>query len=127
MTSTAPTPRTPRLRIAAWSLAAALLAAPAIAMQFSREVAWTAGDFAAAALLLFGGLGVFELLARRVPATGRRLAIAALLLGAVLLVWINGAVGIIGDESNPANRIFPLIALAAVGIAALLAVRKPRG
>lgn len=104
-----------------WLTAAALLAAPAVAMQFTSDVVWTASDFALAAPLLFGGLALFELLAGRVAGRSRRILIGALLLGAVLLVWVNGAVGIIGDEGNPANRVFPIVALVGVVIVALLA------
>lgn len=126
MTRTAPLPRRSPMRFAAWIAAAALLTAPAVAMQFTHEVAWTASDFAVAALLLFGGLGLFELFTRRAQGVGRRVAIAALLLGAVLLVWVNAAVGIIGNESDPANRIVPLIALAGVVAAGLLARGTPQ-
>ena len=124
MTPPAPTPRRLPLRRATWIAAAALLAAPAVAMRFTHEVVWTGADFAVAALLLFGGLALFELFARHVPGLGRRVAIAGLLLGAVLLVWINAAVGIVGDESNPANRIVPIIALVGVAAAAMLARRR---
>lgn len=121
MTPTAPSSRRFPLRLSAWLIAAALLAAPAVAMQFTHEVAWTAPDFSIAALLLFGGLTLVELFTRRIADRRRRTAIAALLLGAVLLVWVNGAVGIIGDEGNSANRVVPIVALVGVVIAALLA------
>src|SRR6476661_3343857 len=56
---------TRNLRLAGWSLAAALLALPAIAMQAGVEgVVWTASDFifAGAVFAIVGGL--FELTAR---------------------------------------------------------------
>lgn len=37
-----------------------------------------------------------------------------------LLLWINGAVGVVGDQSNPANRVFPgVVAVAGALIAGL--------
>ncbi|MEH3157614.1 MAG: hypothetical protein PGN08_01075 [Sphingomonas taxi] len=114
------------VRPAAWLTAAGLLLAPLVAMRFTSEVVWTAGDFACAALLLFGPLIAFEVLTRRTASLGHRIAIAATLGGAALLTWVNGAVGIIGDEANPANRIFVAIALAGVAAAVVLAMRAPR-
>ena len=42
------------LRMLMWATPTALLIAPAVAMQFTREVQWTAFDFVFAAVLLFG-------------------------------------------------------------------------
>lgn len=82
-------------RPAMWSVLAGLLLLPAAAMRFTPEVTWTASDFLFAALLL-GGLGVaVELVMRftRRPLTRATLAAGALL--AVLLVWAEGAVGLV--------------------------------
>jgi len=46
------------LRIIGWSLVGLILLAPLVAMQFTREVAWTASDFLFAGVLLIGGGGV---------------------------------------------------------------------
>lgn len=77
-----------------WSGIAAMLLLPAVAMQFTHQVAWGAEDFAAA-LLLLGGFGVAVEVAFRVTqhATGR-LAIAGGALLIVLLLWAEAAVGI---------------------------------
>ncbi len=105
-----------RLRIAVWAGAAAILTLPLVAMQFTREVRWTAADFAFAAVLLFGSLGAFELSTRRMQVPAFRVATALLLLGTFLLIWINAAVGIIGEEGNPANLMFAgVLGLGAVG------------
>lgn len=84
----------PSWRLALWGTIAGVLALPALAMQFTSEVNWGAEDFAAAALLLgLAGLGL-ELAARaRISRTGR-LAIAAGVLGLLLVVWTELAVGI---------------------------------
>lgn len=99
-------PHGSRWRIAAWSAAALVLLLPLVAMQFTDEVNWTVGDFAFAAALL-GGVGVaFELTARRTGDTAYRAAIGVALAAAFILVWMNGAVGIIGTEDNPANLMY---------------------
>ena len=95
-----------RLRIAGWSLAAALMALPLIAMQLTREVAWTASDFVFAGVML-GTVGLLiELTFRLSPDWAYRGGVAAALAGGFVTLWINGAVGIIGDESHPANMMF---------------------
>ena len=110
----------------AWGSAGALLLAPFAAMQVTDSVRWSLADFALAGALLGGaGLGL-ELAARR---TGSRVYWAGLglaLAGAVLLVWANGAVGLIGSEEHPANRLFA--GVLAVGLAgAVLARGRPEG
>lgn len=82
------------LRKAGWGLAAALLLAPALAMQVTEQVNWGAGDFLAAALLL-GAAGLGLELAARLPRRAR-LAAGAAVLVAMLLVWAELAVGLAG-------------------------------
>lgn len=77
-----------------WGTITVLLLTPAIAMQFTSEVAWGPGDFIVAAGLL-GLTGIGLELAARVPGSSfRRLAIAGAILGLLLIVWIELAVGI---------------------------------
>lgn len=84
----------PSWRIALWGTIAALLALPALAMQFTREVNWGPGDFLAAAILLgTTGLGL-ELSARAPLSRVGRVAGAATLVLALLAVWAELAVGI---------------------------------
>lgn len=93
-------------RATAWSIAAGLLLMPLLAMQFTDEVRWTAGDFLFAAVLI-GGTGLLlELVARRSGSRAYRIGAALALAAAFLLVWINGAVGIIGNEDNPLNLLY---------------------
>jgi len=105
-----------RLRVAAWSAAAGLLLLPAIAMQFTREVSWGPVDFLVAALLI-GGTGlVFELAIRARVSGAYRAGAAVALFTTFLTIWINLAVGMIGDEGNPLNLIFGgVIAVAVLG------------
>ena len=81
-------------RVAIWGAIALLLLLPLIAMRFTGEVRWNAADFAAAALLLVGAGGAFEALMHYTADTGRRVAIGAAIVFAVLLIWAQGAVGI---------------------------------
>ena len=82
------------VRLIGWSLVAAVLSAPLVAMQFTREVAWTASDFAFASVLLIGGGLLIELAVRRVVNRAVMTAICAAVVLAVLLIWTDGAVGI---------------------------------
>ena len=112
-------------RMTGWGIIAALIALPGVAMQFTREVNWTASDFVFAAVLL-GAVGLaFEMAVRASGNTAYR-AGAAIALGlSLLLLWANAAVGIAGSENNPVNLWFnlvPLVALAGA-IAARLRAR----
>ncbi|WP_240811604.1 hypothetical protein [Brevundimonas sp. M20] len=94
MTRTSDRAGVPLWRVGLWGGIAALLVLPLIAMQFTSEVAWTATDFLFAAILLVGAGALFELAAWKVRDLTGRLVLAAVLIGAVLLVWADGAVGI---------------------------------
>ncbi|NBB87032.1 MAG: hypothetical protein GVY12_12570 [Bacteroidetes bacterium] len=113
-------------RVVAWTVAALLLLLPLVAMQFTDEVHWTLGDFVVAGVLLFGALGVYEGTVRTTGEPAYRAAVGAALAGAFLLIWINGAVGIIGSEDHPANLMYGgVLALAVIGI--LIARFQPQG
>ena len=103
-------------RLGGWGLALGLLLLPAIAMQFTGEVQWTLSDFLVAAMMLaILGLGI-ELTVRVTRNSLYRAGAAVALLSGFLVIWINGAVGIIGNEDHPANLMFfGVIALAIAG------------
>jgi hypothetical protein len=110
-------------RVLGWGLAVALLAIPFVAMQFTREVNWTASDFVFAGVVI-GGCGLlFELLVRRSGRIAYRLGGAVAVLATFLLVWINAAAGIIGSEDNSANLMFLGVILVALAGAALARLR----
>ena len=73
-----------------------LLLAPLIGMQFSGEVKWGPFDFVIAAVLLLGTGLACEFVLRKVTGFGYRLAICAAILFALLVVWAELAVGLIG-------------------------------
>ncbi len=74
---------------------ALLLLVPLVAMQFTNEVAWGVGDFVAAAALLFGSGMAYALAARRARNTWHRVAVGALTLAVLAVVWAELAVGVI--------------------------------
>jgi hypothetical protein len=114
-----PRPPRGRWRIAAWAVAALLLLLPLAAMQVTDEVDWTAFDFVFMAALLGGvGLGL-ELAVRKTKNVACRMAACAALAAAFLLIWINGAVGIIGSEQEDANLLYGgVLGVALIGAAA---------
>ena len=73
-----------------------LLLIPFIAMQFTDEVNWSLFDFAIAGVLLLGTGLMCEFVMRKVKNVKYRIAICAALLTALLLIWIELAVGIFG-------------------------------
>ena len=105
---------------------ALILLVPLIAMQFSDEVAWSPFDFAFAGALLFGTGLAFELISRKSSTIAYRAAVGVALVTAMLLVWINLAVGIIGSEDNPANKLY-LGVLAILILGALIVRFQPQG
>lgn len=105
-------------RMAAWGAVIALiLAIPLVAMQFSRDVNWSPFDFAFAGGLMLAVAIVYEI-AARIGSAYYRGGVAAALAAAFLLVWISGAVGVIGNEDNAANLLFlGVLAVAVIGAA----------
>ncbi len=99
----------PLLRLIGWGCVAALLITPAIAMRFNPEVQWTAFDFLLAGAILIGAGLVCEVVVRASRDWSYRLGVLVTLATAILLFWINGAVGVIGSEDNPQNLWFGLV------------------
>lgn len=103
---------------------ALILLIPLAAMQFSDGWNWDLFDFIFAGVLLFGTGLAYELATRKGDTATYRTAVGVALATTFLLVWINGAVGIIGDD-NPANLMyFGVLAIGFIG--AIVARLKPR-
>lgn len=116
--------REPILRIALVTLF--LLLVPLLAMQFTDEVVWERADFAVAGVLLFGAGLTYEWIARKGGTAAYRAAIGVAVATALVLIWMNLAVGLIGSEDNPANLMYGgVLAVGLVG--AILARLRPRG
>jgi len=118
--------RARRWRIAAWTAAALILLVPLIAMQFTEEVDWDVADFAIFGALLLGSGVTYELAARKTGNIAYKIAVGIAILAAFLLFWINGAVGIIGNEDNDANLMYHGVVLIGL-IGAFVARFEPRG
>jgi hypothetical protein len=108
-----------RWRLAGWGIAGLVLLLPLAAMQFTNEVRWDWKDFVFAGVLIGTVGAAFELTVRRTGNWAARAGVAAALAAAFLIIWANGAVGMIGDEDNPYNLLFVgVIAVALLGAVA---------
>ncbi len=129
MTSTVQTPGPDWggiLRKLAWGGAIFLLALPAVAMRFTSEVNWDGFDFLVMGVLLFGCAALVDLTTRRTRNLAHLGGVVIAVGTSFLLIWINLAVGIIGNEDNPANLLFAgVIGIAVVGAA--VARFRPKG
>jgi hypothetical protein len=95
-------------------------------MQVTDEVDWDLADFASAGALLVGVGVTYELAARKTASRAYRAAVGVALAAALILVWMNLAVGIIGTEDNPANLMYG--GVLAVGIVGAIVARfQPHG
>ena len=80
-----------------FSIAAALLLIPLIAMQFTTEVDWTAFDFLVAGILLFGTSLAIEFSIRKISNPKNRFIAVGAILFVLFLLWAEMAVGIFGS------------------------------
>lgn len=113
-------------RVAVWAVVVALiLLIPVVAMQVSDEWNWDLFDFIFAATVLFGAALAYEVVAGLGSTVAYRAAVGVAAVTSVLLIWINGAVGIIGDDE--AFNIIYLAVLLVGLVGALLAGFRPQG
>ena len=113
------------LRAIGWSAAAVLLLLPLVAMRFTSEVNWTLSDFLVMGALI-GTCGLVLELVRLSENLTYRLAATVAVAAAFLLVWVNLAVGFLGNEGNLANLMFlGVILVAAIG--ALIVRARAKG
>lgn len=104
----------------------ALVVACILMIPFLGGAPWTLFDYVVGGTLLFGTGLTFELVVRRATTMAYRFAVGIALFAALLLVWMNLAVGIIGSENNPANLLYAgVLGVGAIG--ALLARLHPQG
>lgn len=111
--------RTSPWRIAGWSTIAVLLSIPAV-FRFP----WTLSDFVIMGLLL-GSVGAgIEFLVRQSGSKFVRLGAVVAVLTAFLTIWVNLAVGMIGDD-EPYNLLF-LLPLAVTFLGGIMVRLEPR-
>jgi len=108
-------------RVAGWSLAVLLLVLPLVA-----GAPWTVSDYVVAAVL-FLSVGIpLELVVRKTSDAAYRVGVGTALVAAFLIVWVTGAVGIIGSEGHPANLLY--LGTLALGLVGAFGTRfRPRG
>ena len=86
---------------------------------------WSTADFAFAAALI-GTLVLGIWLAIRLNRhLLYRAAFLLTLAGSLVLIWINGAIGVIGSAGNPANLLFGIVLL--IGLVGMVASRFRAG
>ena len=120
-TNTQDTGRAIPWRIIGWSIPPLVLLLPLVA-----NAPWTLFDYVVVGVML----GCAGLLVELVVRLSRSLAYRAGAFVAVaaifLLIWVNGAVGFLGDEDNPANLMFGGVILVAV-VGSVFLGFQPRG
>lgn len=117
--------RRSRWRMAGWTAGAFMLLLALVAKQLIGEVNWVDNLAQTGALLIGVGIAV-ELASRNTGETAYRAAVGLALGSALLLGWVNGAVGIIGSEDNRANLMYGgVLVVGAIG--AVMARFKPEG
>ncbi len=82
--------------LAIYLSAAAILAIPLIAMQFTNEVKWEFFDFLIMGVLLFATAFCINFILNKIPERGKRFFFIAISLIVLLLIWAELAVGIFG-------------------------------
>jgi hypothetical protein len=88
---------------------------------------WSPGDFLFMGILLFGAATTYELIARKMNHASYRAAVALAGVTSVLLVWINGAVGLIGDGDLDSPNALYFGVLAIGFLCAVIARFEARG
>jgi len=103
-----------------------ILLIPLTAMQFTSEVQWTLFDFLAAFVLLAGTGLAYLAISHRSKSVMYKTAAAITAITALLLIWVNGAVGLIGSEDNDANLLYGAV-IAVLFLGAIITGLKARG
>lgn len=81
-----------------YSAAAIILTVPLIAMQFTREVNWTAFDFLIMGALLFATAFAIDFVLRKVKTFKSRLIMVLEIVALLMIIWAEMAVGIFGSQ-----------------------------
>ncbi len=109
-------------RLVVWAAVVALI----LMVPLLARAPWSLADFVVAGVLLFGTGLTYELVARKGGTIAYRAAIGIACAAALLLVWMNLAVGLIGSEDHPANLMYAgVLAVGLIGVA--IARFEPHG
>ena len=88
--------------------------------------AWGVADFIVVWVLIAGVVLAYKLVASKAATRAYRVAAGVGLAAGLILIWINGAVGLIGSEDNPANLMYGGVLVVGV-IGAVIARLEPLG
>jgi len=104
-----------------------ILMIPAAAMLLKAEGwAWTAADFVVMWVLIASAVAAYKFVASKAPNRAYRWAAGVAAVTGLVLLWMNGAVGLIGSENNPANLMY--VGVLAIGLTgAAIARLRPLG
>lgn len=104
-----------------------ILMIPAVAMSAQAEGwVWNAADFVVCWIIIASAVFTYKIVASRAPNPAYRVAAGLGVVTGLILLWINGAVGLIGSENNPANLMYG--GVLAVGLTgAAIARLRPLG
>ena len=111
--------------IVRWVLiTAAVLAVPALAMAYKLGVPdpgsgtdgvnWGPMDFAIMGVLVLGSGLLYEYVSASAGTVAHKAAVGIAVAAGLLLIWVNLAVGMIGDEGNAANLMYILVLFVAL-------------
>ena len=114
----------PRWRLAGVAAGVLMLLLALLGKQLIGEPPWVANVAQVGTLIIGIGIAV-ELTSRKTGEAAYRAAVILALGSTLLLVWVNGAVGIIGSENNDANLMYAGVIVGAIG--AIIARFKPGG
>ena len=116
-------------------ITAGVLAVPLLAMVFrlgipdpgsgTDGVNWGPMDFALMGVLVLGSGLLFEYASARAGTIAHRAAVGIAVAAGLLLIWVNLAVGMIGDEGNAANLLYLFVLFVAL-VGASIARFEPR-
>ena len=106
-------------------ITAAVLAVPALAMVFfnravpnsdigSVDVNWGPMDFAIIGVLVLGSGLLYEYASTRARGFAHKAAVGIAVAAGLFLIWVNLAVGMIGDEGNAANLLYIVVLFVAL-------------
>lgn len=114
------------MRLLVWGSAACLLLLPLVAMQFTTEVDWDGRDFMLIGSMLLIACASYELAVWLSDSPAYRAGFGMAVVAAFLLVWVNLAVGMIGDEGDARNLWFGGVLVVGL-VGSVLARFQPRG
>ena len=116
-------------------ITAAVLAVPLLAMVLrigvpdpgsgTDGVNWGPMDFAVIGVLVLGAGLLYEYASTRAGTVAHRAAVGIAVATGLFLIWVNLAVGMIGDEGHPANLMYIFVLFVAL-IGASIARFEPR-